>query len=512
MLVVLICLATVAAGQLIAYTRTDDLDRWQYAYFGQRMLAGDAIYADLWDVKPPLHYWINAAGLWITRGDDAGIIAVCATGSVLSVLMLYAACRAFAAALPALLTAALGAFFLSHGFFFGGTNRSETSEIFLELAAVAMYAHFRRTRRWWLALGAGVAVGAALGAKQSAAALLVAMLLDVAARIAFASSTRRRAVGTFFLLVIGGGIGVAAWLWPTLRAADWRVVYDALIGFHRVHLQSIGRGILSPELMPLRAMLTILGVPLILAGVAVVHTLLAVTARSSDEHEPDLSARLVPMLAVWWMLGVLQVALAPHEQPHYWLPTLSPLLLLGGVTIHRMLRDDGLVPAFRRRPGVLVAAVALAILGWPAFRSQRDSVITGWAAASEAHTPSLAERIAQRVNETDDAAGSVLVWGHAPEMYYRLGRPPACRFIGTHYFFLPNGAGRPWFKEMIARLNDAPPEFIILDRPPDAVAAEAQSAGLDASALLSLLEDYEVSATVDGVTIHRRRAAQSSSG
>jgi hypothetical protein len=116
------------------------------------------------------------------------------------------------------------------------------------------------------------------------------------------------------------------------------------------------------------------------------------------------------------------------------------------------------------------------------------------------------------VNATDDAAGSVLVWGHAPETYYRLGRPPACRFIGTHYFFLPNGAGRPWFDEMVSQLIDAPPEFIILDRPPDAVTADAQSAGLDAAAFLRLLEDYDASATVDGVTIYRRRTAQSSSG
>lgn len=41
-----------------------------FLYVGQRLLAGDQLYTEVWDHKPPLIFWINKAGLFVALREN----------------------------------------------------------------------------------------------------------------------------------------------------------------------------------------------------------------------------------------------------------------------------------------------------------------------------------------------------------------------------------------------------------------------------------------------------------
>jgi 4-amino-4-deoxy-L-arabinose transferase-like glycosyltransferase len=113
--------------------------------------------------------------------------------------------------------------------------------------------------------------------------------------------------------------------------------------------------------------------------------------------------------------------------PHYYLQLLPPLALLATRGL------DALADDRRRVVLPIVAVIAVAVTAWyvvPAFTSDdnRDTKIALQVAAYVAH---------------HTAAGAhVLVWGQAPEVYWKADRIPATRFATTGFVTGVSG-GRP---------------------------------------------------------------------
>ena len=71
-------LPILTVNQYFSHHRSDETDAWLFAYYGRELLHGARLYADLWDNKPPLVYWFNAAALWLGGGSLAAVRAACA--------------------------------------------------------------------------------------------------------------------------------------------------------------------------------------------------------------------------------------------------------------------------------------------------------------------------------------------------------------------------------------------------------------------------------------------------
>jgi len=48
-------------------------DHGIYLYLGKELLNGKTIYSEVWEHKPPLIFYINALGLFLTNGADWGV-------------------------------------------------------------------------------------------------------------------------------------------------------------------------------------------------------------------------------------------------------------------------------------------------------------------------------------------------------------------------------------------------------------------------------------------------------
>lgn len=203
-----------------------------------------------------------------------------------------------------------------------------------------------------------------------------------------------------------------------------------------------------------------------------------------------------PDLDLWLLLAVSLVAMVPGFRffPHYLIQLLPALALLAGrgaATRPRWVR-----PALAWGAGATVVAAALA---WPIAVSD---------------PPRWELDASQELADRSDEGDLVLVWGNAPELYWRADRLPAGGFTHSEFVTGHSGGRRPrparetdvpdeeLYRDWIARIEADPPEVV----------ADTAAAGLRGGdwfplrrfpALAHLLaERYERVATVDGIVIY----------
>src|SRR5262249_7279817 len=116
----------VAISQFAAYQRFDVVDDQMFGFFGWRIAHRGVIYRDLWDNKPPGIYWINALGFLLGGDNYAGVVALCAAALIAIHAFFFCICASVYFRGAAALATILASFFLTHGYFQGGTNRTET--------------------------------------------------------------------------------------------------------------------------------------------------------------------------------------------------------------------------------------------------------------------------------------------------------------------------------------------------------------------------------------------------
>lgn len=142
-------------------------------------------------------------------------------------------------------------------------------------------------------------------------------------------------------------------------------------------------------------------------------------------------------LAAWLLVGLASLAASGRFYPHYAVPLLAPLALLGGFGLAGLLPGaPGWSP--RRLPRFL----RLALLAWAAAgyawcdgalwlrpdAASRTLRVYGWAGFVEA--PLAARRI-QQLCPPDK---KLFIWGDEAELYYLSGRRPSSRFLFVYPF------------------------------------------------------------------------------
>jgi 4-amino-4-deoxy-L-arabinose transferase-like glycosyltransferase len=165
LLLVVLSLAVIAVD-IPTFQAIPGRDSGGFLYIGQQLLRGQRLYADLFDDKPPLIYWINALGLWLSGGSIWGVwgleaISLCATTLLAFQLLkrtssLWAALFALAAFLGNLLA-----------FLLGGNFTEEYALPFQFLILVCLLPKDLKRQLSWQAFLAGAAWGMVFYLKQS---------------------------------------------------------------------------------------------------------------------------------------------------------------------------------------------------------------------------------------------------------------------------------------------------------------------------------------------------------
>ena len=169
-ILLLLALAAISVAVIFAnapyFQPVPNRDSGGFYYIGQQMLRGQKLYTDLFDVKPPFIFFVNALGLWLGNGSVWGVWALEAVSLLATALLGFSLLYSASGVLPAFL--AMLAFLgnLLH-ILLGGNFTEEYSLPFEFLILVCVLPAALGKPLKWRAFFAGVAWGTVFFFKQN---------------------------------------------------------------------------------------------------------------------------------------------------------------------------------------------------------------------------------------------------------------------------------------------------------------------------------------------------------
>lgn len=408
------------------------LDASIFSTVGWRLAEGDALYAEVWDHKPPGAYLVSMVAHLLSRDPATAWAIVWGTslativGAALVIARLLARQDAgplatWAAA--ALVTIGAGAYLLSLG---GGM--SETLALLPLAGALAASAAGR-----WLLAGSLVMVACAVSLQSLPIGGAVAVLAMAGDRGVL---VRRAVSATLGMSGVAAVTAIALWLNGGLP-----FVGDALLAYSAAYRGVTARdgGASTWALVPWTVLVLL---PLLVGcGIAAI------------ERRRLANPRLATACVAWVLLGVALIFVQGRFYAHYATPLVLPMAVLAGLGVDVLFR----APRARyRASGVGVVMSASAVL----------SLLVGAAGAAEEQAPIRAS------NERAVAAASVLraatageaslfVWGNDARVYELADRRPASRYVYLYPLLTPGYATPERIRRVEEELAAAPPEAVI---------------------------------------------------
>ncbi len=445
-----------AIGLFAAQTRPDELDGYLFAYYAKRMLAGQSLYVDLWDNKPPGIYWADAIGMWLSDGGWWGIAFVCCAAGALTIVAFATMVHRWYGGRTAVVAAMLASLYLFSFQFHVGANRPATFFVLFEVAAALCYVSALRSanRSTWLMMMSGACVVAAMACRQTSFAVGVAIAAHVIWRATRGDQGWRRRMFWLMTGVAAAILFIVVVLWITSSPADaWRAVVSANVGFFTDAASS--SWLPSFHRWPdIRDALTL---PLILAAAAIVYTIFVRRELGPHTHAPS------PMLfAITWLIAAMYLAtISPHDRMHYFAIALPPLLLLANHAVWVLFESDE--PSPQPRMHVIIAFVWFAfMIGDPVTNLVRQAN-RGYYHAFVSTDPPRNSDIINLIRTHTKPTDAIFIWNYHPDIYWHADRPIAIPHNVLIHIEQLGPHAQPKIDEVLGALRQTRPTALVLD-------------------------------------------------
>jgi len=204
LIVVLIVLLPISSLNMPFVRR----DSGVFLYSGWRILSGEVPYRDIWDNKPPVIFYINAAGLAISGGSRWGVWLIELISLSCTALVGFKLLKRIFGKLPALLSTCLWALTLI-GILSGG-NYSTEYTLPIQFACLWFaYESEKKESYSWRGYLIGVLCGLAFFTKQNTIGIGIAIILHILISRLKPASWKKALVDLSFIL-FGGMTTLAA--------------------------------------------------------------------------------------------------------------------------------------------------------------------------------------------------------------------------------------------------------------------------------------------------------------
>lgn len=470
----------VALSQILAHWRLDVVDDQMFAYYGWRIANGATVYVDVWDNKPPGIYWTNALGFLFSGESYAGVVALCIIALVVAHLAFFVICNSVYYRGAAALTTVLASFFLTHGYYQGGTNRTETFLVPCELLAVALYFRGFARDQWWKWYLAGVMAGSAFLFKQVGLAAWGVMGLHTITLVVLQDLRWQDGLRRCLLLLAGVAttLGIASGALAARGALDDAIV--ATFTFNRAYF-AVGASQFPYNFVTLHLLkwhwMPIMRLPTLMAVAAVIHATLwrlRPRFRPAEIEKPlrdygPVCPRYMLFFGLWFLVAFYGAMMSPHAFRHYLVPTIPPLMLLCGYLVNLLQAELRLLQRLQHRAWVTAAFVAMGYFAAEAFQWQFEQAalvyndrnpreVNGKLVVRLSDTEAVGERVAQLT--TPDQL--IQAWGYLPGVYLRAKRINACRYTTTEKIGQVKGEAAFIRDELLDCLPDQRPAVFVI--------------------------------------------------
>ena len=429
-------------SQIAAHMRVDVVDDQLFGYFGWRIAHGAVLYQDVWDNKPPGIYWTNALGFLLGGDHYAGVIVLCVLAVVASLTCFFLIANSVFSRGAAAVGTILAAFYFTHGFFQGGTNRTETFLMAFELAAVALYFRGFARDRWWKWYLAGICAGCAFLYKQVGLAAWGTMGLHTI--ILVLVRDLRWQTGLKRCLLLAGGMltpVVAAALVIVARGAAGPAWF-AIVTFNHAYFTEGNSSFKTLDLNDYRLRTHIrvaLLLPVLMSIASLIHAVLwrlRPQFRPADvlprvrKTEPGCP-RYMLFFSIWYAAAYYGAAVSPHYFRHYLLPTMPPLMLLSAYLVNVLRAELSLTKRLQQRIWVTACFVAMGYFAVDSVRWHISAISKVWVYRYLEHRQPEWEVIGEAVKQLSTPAEHIQCLGYMPGVYLYARRINASRYVTT---------------------------------------------------------------------------------
>jgi 4-amino-4-deoxy-L-arabinose transferase-like glycosyltransferase len=407
-LVLLLLSALIVLGQANPFTTRLGRDSGMYAYVASHLLQGKTPYVTAWEHKPPLIFFIDAAGLWLGRGTRWGIWGVellCLLGA--SVAGFSALKRSFGLG-SALLASVVWLTGLS--LVLEGGNFTEEYALLFNFTALWLFTLIvKRPGSLWLHAALGLAFGLSFltrpnNAGVPAAILLTEVVLALLQKDSFARLLRgllAAAVG-FLVPLLGSGLYfLSRNAFQAFLEAGF--IYNLSYGGQPAPVESLLGGIRN------------LGFA---AGIGLVGMWVAF-----DQLREQLRQRELDPLILWlcldFVLEIVLSGLSGFNYPHYFISWLPWIAFAAGVLFNRL---SGSFPAWTQRHALVFVLGAIVLLAAGSLSTLRDYGRGFTQLRADRSKAQEAEQVPAYVNEHTQPGQTVLVWGGNAGINFLAGR------------------------------------------------------------------------------------------
>ena len=488
---VLLLVPIVTLSQIAAHNRVDVVDDQLFGYFGWRIAHGAVIYEDVWDNKPPGIYWMNALGFLIGGDSYAGVVCLCVLAVTVSLVSFFVISLSVYFRGAAGIATILAGFYLTHGFFQGGTNRTETFLMAFELTAVALYFRGFARDRWWKWLLAGVCCGCAVLFKQVGLAAwgtlgLHTIILVIMRDLAWRDGLRR------CLLLLGGLVAVVAIAFLVIVAQGaGEHAYFAVFGFNRAYFTIGSSSLTNLELndyMLRQHMTTALLLPVLMTIAALIHAFFW-RVRPKDrpaDIEDQIRAlrpvcpRYMLLFFIWYAVAYYAAAVSPHYFRHYLLPTFPPLMLMSGYLINFLRGEINLTRRLQQRIWVTACFVAMGYFAIAGVKWHWEAIGRVWVHRFIDRKPALWETVGDEVVKLAGPDDRIQCLGYMPGVYLHSRRLNTSRYATTEKLGQVARSRQADIirHELKEQLEAAPPALIVMSTGDYAMIREANATDL----------------------------------
>lgn len=460
---VLLVFALLALAALIPNLTSSlpDRDSGVFLYLGGRILQGETPYLDVWDHKGPLIYFINALGVALHPGGEAGIWFLEAVVFFVTGMALYRGLSTAFGKGPAIASTAL---------FFGGLvlvlrPGNFTEEFALVFVACALLVLARTSSSAegapssskiagedrgvgrWGALAIGLTVGATLLLRPNLAGTPIVVAAYLAGR-----EFARRGLRGGLAAIRWIGLGATAIVVPMLvffgarggLAAAW----DAYIRFNLLYLRGGGSSLAGTLVEGLTTLIPA-GLPM-LAVLGWLLSLIGLLLPRRSWRSPALVVGLVALPVELLLVGV-----AGRGLTHYYIAWLPILAWLSAAFFDRLSGGKvGFVGGRSVTAAIgLLTAIGLAYPTWVVLRSTLQVVEQG---------PRDATRWTVELSPYPEEI--LLMWGAEASYNYFSARPSPSRFVYQYPLYTCGYATPEMVESLAADIKEDRP--LIVDTSP----------------------------------------------
>jgi hypothetical protein len=468
-LALVIGLPLIALSQFIAHARTDDIDAWFFLHYGRELLSGATLYADLWDIKPPGIFWLNALGLGLSGGSPVGVWTLCALAAIGAAVLFYRSVRQVYGPTTAAIGTVFAIMYFNLWTIHVGGNRPATFLILTELGCMVLYLRAITQPRasnaqlFW----AGACGGLGLWFKQTAfaapAAIFIHLLIARSGNTP-THSNRWRKVSSF---VIGYLSSIALLVAVLALTSDLKWAWDAIVGFNQ---NFFAPGIAASFVPSLRWMLPHtrgMELMLILAAATLARPIFGFFRRQSNPSDTNQleTPTQPPVLLLFWMWMLIAIylsAVGPHNRPMYLAVALPPLVMLATHSLSLLMNSTSNQIGNTPPHYIVIGVLWFAFMLWTPLQMQIDFALRQYHWFTRPVDPKVIATVEaiQRYAEPDDA---IFLDGYAPELYWRANRRQAIRYLGTEKIDQLKQHGQPLMDETARCLQATNPRVIIFD-------------------------------------------------